>query len=489
MAWQGRLLEQRLGKKQPLEKVQTALGYPAATTEILIRLATMRRALKKIAKREGITYEEALKNDKHATEATAIARDYIDFGQGGSTIKGLDAAIPYLNAAVQGTRGIFKGAKRNPEGSLTKIGLLAAPAIGLYYAAKYAAPEALKDTPQEVRDKNWCIYPFGDMALTDPATGEKRYPYITIPKDPGQRFFCATYEALAKHIVGDPVDYESLERTLGELSPADVSSLPPTLSALVGYKRNIDLWAGDPYWRGPNIPDPTQEYWPGKTPEYAVDFGKALGLSPERMDGALKEIFTGGSTWTWMAGQVYNEVASNTPEDTREQMLATQIAQLPVVRRFLKFTRPGERYRDTYEEVKEEVAQDRLVRTRMVDFLSEQYLGGGDVERKEIFRYIKTAKDKHERERLFNRYEFHLRVSKTKNRRFWLDLHYLSTPEARAKFFYEEWNKMSAEEGRSIRSEMGKVEGIFTDRFIEELTKLRMANRPVTRLHIPPSPP
>jgi len=56
----------------------------------------------------GITYEQAYKNKDITREATFAARDYMDFGQGGGIAKALDNAIPYLNASIQGTRGMFR---------------------------------------------------------------------------------------------------------------------------------------------------------------------------------------------------------------------------------------------------------------------------------------------------------------------------------------------------------------------------------------------
>jgi hypothetical protein len=82
-----------------LGNVQTYLGYVGETSEIIGRLALMRRAMK-----NGATLEEA----------TWIARTYLDFSQGGNIVKAMDSFVPYLNASIQGTRGIFRAARDKP---------------------------------------------------------------------------------------------------------------------------------------------------------------------------------------------------------------------------------------------------------------------------------------------------------------------------------------------------------------------------------------
>jgi hypothetical protein len=58
--------------------------------------------------------ERALRRGKDGKEATFAARDYMDFGQGGTIVKALDNAIPYLSAGVQGMRGFWRALKDNP---------------------------------------------------------------------------------------------------------------------------------------------------------------------------------------------------------------------------------------------------------------------------------------------------------------------------------------------------------------------------------------
>ena len=92
---QGRVTSRTKGWATDLQK---ALGYLGETSEVWTRLALRNRALA---------------NGKPPHEATWVARNYLDFAQGGWAIKAVDSGIPYLNASVQATRGSLGRLTRN----------------------------------------------------------------------------------------------------------------------------------------------------------------------------------------------------------------------------------------------------------------------------------------------------------------------------------------------------------------------------------------
>src|SRR4030067_1648784 len=111
---QGRLFQRGRHLESGFDKVMNFLGYLGETSEILTRLAIRERALRK---------------GKSAQEATFTARDYMDFGQGGGVSKALDNGLPYLNAAIQGSRGLLRSFKPGSGSALSstyKLGQLAA---------------------------------------------------------------------------------------------------------------------------------------------------------------------------------------------------------------------------------------------------------------------------------------------------------------------------------------------------------------------------
>ncbi|GAH89796.1 unnamed protein product, partial [marine sediment metagenome] len=157
---------------------QKVMGYAGETSEIWTRLALRERAL-----RQG----------KPPHEATWIARNYLDFSQGGNVLKALDTGIPYLNAAVQGTRGIFRALADRPYQTLWKFAQLAALASGVYLANRYFNKECWDHIPDREKVNNFCIttpWSFKDKNQNE------RYLYFKIAKDQGQRVVLYTLASL-----------------------------------------------------------------------------------------------------------------------------------------------------------------------------------------------------------------------------------------------------------------------------------------------------
>ncbi|GAH76789.1 unnamed protein product, partial [marine sediment metagenome] len=109
-----------------IKRLQQVLGYIGETSEIWTRLALRQRALR---------------GGASPHEATWIARNYLDFNQGGSFMKAIDIGLPYVNAGVQGTRGIFRSLADRPVDTLWKFAQLGALASGLFLAIRYGNKE------------------------------------------------------------------------------------------------------------------------------------------------------------------------------------------------------------------------------------------------------------------------------------------------------------------------------------------------------------
>ena len=135
---QGRITEKTMGALANFQKV---VSYMGETSEIMTRLALRRRALTNLRKAGGIkTADDMLLAQR---QATWEARNFLDFSQGGSAIKAADNAIPYLNASIQGTRGLFRAARANPKAFIAKASQVMALSAGLYAANRFVNPKTL----------------------------------------------------------------------------------------------------------------------------------------------------------------------------------------------------------------------------------------------------------------------------------------------------------------------------------------------------------
>jgi len=470
---QGSMVEHRMGHKRPLEGMQNVLGYLNMTSELMMRLAFREGAISRIARREGLTKAQIhseMKYRKFREEATAVSRDYLDFGQGGSVAKAADSAVPYLNAATQATRGIFRTATRNPQGAIAKAGMLGATAMSLYLAQRYQAPEAMKNMSQDELRRNWVFFPFGDQPFYD-ADGQKRFVYLKFPKDQGQQFFATASEFLARKMMGDEVpEPGQIVESLKEMSPADMSSLPPTLSAMIAYFLNVDTWSGNPIWRGADVK--SSEEYREDTPAYAVKVGQLTGMSPEKFNAALGEVFTNGNAYTYLMGYISNKLMSDMPEDNRQEHMAMWLSHAPIAKRFIGVTSSYTKHREMVDDVSEDVATERWKATRSFDVKLKAYYDYGNMEKKDLTNYLKSFKDPAVVDRLVDRWKFFKQVRGLEERSLWLRMH-AKNPEERARIFHNIWSDADEEQKEVIKREIAQVPGIITDEFKRYYGQLR----------------
>ena len=476
---QGRLFARGRRLESPLDKVQNFMGYFGETTEIMTRLAIRDRVIRRRAREQGLTMEQARKNKDITREATFAARDYMDFGQGGGITKAADNALPYLNAAVQGTRGLWRVARENPGTFAYKVAQIGAATTILYAAMREQAPLTTEALQGDIDMQNNLCIPWGDSFGFEDEKGQMRYPYWKVPLDPSQKFFKTFFEAAYDKTMGYEVDVDRVTNNLLEQSPVGVSSLPPTVSGTLGYIQNRDFWLNEDIWRKTekpfDWPRSKEEFIPGRTPEFYVDVGEITGLSPERTRYTVEELTTSGTLWSYLLGKGYDELFADVPEEKREQHIAMVLSEIPIAKRFVGVTNPYSKYATEIEKEADVISMEHWKQRRELDRLTEGYLFEKSVERVDVFKYIRSFREPRVRDRLQDRFDFQYAVRSLPERSFWLRLQHLD-PEIRARRYYAREQAASPEEREQLakeRSIIGSAGGFFSDTFWDELNKLR----------------
>jgi len=431
---------------KPLRDVRDYFEYSGTTSELLTRL---------------MLRERAIKSGKSQREATWIARRYLDFSQGGSAIKVADNAIPYLNASIQATRSILRSAKEDPGTFSAKVAQIGALSTGMYLANRSVNPEAYDQISEEQKNANWIIttpYSYNDKS------GRKRYIYISIPKDQGQRVFASGFEALSARLFYGEMPSKQVLKSIEDFVPLIPGNISiPTLDAYHGYVLNKDFWTKEDIWRGPEV-IPEEEYTTRTHPAF-VSIGDALGISPERMKYALGEIFTRRNIFTGLVGSGLKELLDTIPEEETGQMWE-EISKLPFARRILRSTSPfvgGDRekiQRISIEENSRRNAQNREL-YQLVDTKAPL----------ENVRTFIASQPTEDRERLKNRYFNSRNVRGLQG--WWYDMMDISSPEARAYAFYEKWSDAEGEERKQIEKTSKEIKGFLSDRFKKKFRELR----------------
>ena len=490
---QGRIFRKGRHLEGPFDKIMDFLGYVNETSEIITRLAVRERTIRKRAKEQGISMEEARKNKKITQEATFAARDYLDFNQGGGIVKAVDNAVPYLSAGVQGTRGLWRAMVDNKVESMYKFAQYAALVSGLYIAAKKLAPLTMENLIGNIDMQNNLVIPIGDQYAFEDEQGQTRYIYLKMPLDPGQKFFKVFFEASTDKWLGNEIDVNAVVDSLKSQSPVGITNLPPTMGATIGYMANKDFWMNEDIWRttepfkyqlpkritGEEVGGSEEEFTPGQTPKAYVDVGAFTGLSPERTKFVVEELLTSGSMWTYLLGKGYDELTGPDSKESNEQHLAMALARFPIIKRFIGITNPYSKFARTIDEVEEKHTLERFVQNRNLDALVDGYLYKNTVERKEVFDYIRvTAKDKDTRDRLTDRFEWEESIKDLPEKSFWKRIKSLPV-EAKAEAFVRRLDAAAGDNERTkqIWREFGivvKAGGIVSKDFRREVSKLRI---------------
>ena len=339
----------------------------------------------------------------------------------------------------------------------------------------------MKALKGNINMQNNLIIPIGDEFGFYDKTGQKRYPFIKVPLDPGQRFFKIFFEASYDKLTGKEVDVKGVVNSFKQISPIDTSMLPPSVSATLGYIQNRDFWANENIWKRSKPiewPRSNVEVVPGVTPQAMIDIGNLTRLSPERLRYSLEELVTSGSQWSWLAGQGYDLMFKDTSQDVKSLYVANmweKSADYPIVNRFVGLTNPVTQYIQNIERHEEDAAIEKLKLDTGLKMKVDAYLYEGG-KRSDVLNYIKeNAKDYATFERLRDNFEFQEKIKNLENRSFWILMKNVPDTEARAKIFVDRYWPATEKEKEAIRKEMAIVElagGIISDPFKEAVGRL-----------------
>lgn len=379
--------------------LENIMAYFNTTSEIINRLAVRNRAIKNIkkatAKSQGIRVEDVVLTKDQMEQATFEARTTIDFDQGGMLAKATNEGIPYFNAAQQGLRGYARSWKKNP----TKAAAYAAQLMGLYgsihYINRSMNPEGTADTPEYIRDNY--------LNVTTPLSfideeGDRRYLGLRFPVDHSSVGLKIAAEALVDKSMNNrtPSDVEisaidqagrMLESQFGIVPGV---TMPPLISALIAYKGNYDWWRDSPVWTGEQGIPAEMEFEAGETSEAARDIGQVTGMSPARLEGAMRQVFP-SNIFTLGMGQGYRMMTQDVERDQLdpiEKSMVEQIQAMPFARRFTFLTSPHAREADAINESMEEAKAPQVQINRNIDNLSQR-VGQGDLEVADALEWVR----------------------------------------------------------------------------------------------------
>ena len=380
--------------KSSWQKFKNVASFVGAKTELWVRLALRKQAImNRAAKNNGVVTQEM------RDEASWIARGYLDFSKGGSSVKVADTVIPYLNASLIATTGLAEtllgkgGTGYHKHGSkyiINEGNIVAWGKIFQFFGIMTSSvmanliywPEEYGKMDDNARDSN-LIIPLPFMKEKDKADNSIMGMF-KVPLDQGQTMIANMVGAMVSASLrsmgygnGDTALDKYANRRVkvyrdGILQGVRNLSMPPTVKAFLGYFANIDTYGWKPVVPGEPKDNLGSEYL-GRTPfdhpflsmsvdklnEKFPEFGgliPAEPFSPARIAFVFNTFFVTSNSFVKLVGSMWNagygefnglekELFGDDELNDIDGRIGTDIREtlkiLPGVHRFFEYT-PGE---------------------------------------------------------------------------------------------------------------------------------------------------
>jgi ParB/RepB/Spo0J family partition protein len=300
----------------------------AQYSEIMFRLGIFERSIQNQLKGLGlndvsqVTDKQQL--DDIYNEAVSSARSILDFNQGGTVTKDLEAVIPYINVAFQGGRVAATAFEKDPAGTTSRILQVATLASAVPIGISLALISGMKGDDDE--DKSaYEIYlhaldgisPYqkmrymnivtpvkdeeGEYMVLKIAKAQELSPFMSLTDDIYNNFIRGlagkekkSAGAITKSVLSTfndnvmPIDFSS---------PAGLVTRNPVVKATLTYATGYDFFRDQPLSNDiGKVPLPVEGITMKSTEEFYKKIGDNFGLSPVRSKAFVESLITSPST-------------------------------------------------------------------------------------------------------------------------------------------------------------------------------------------------
>ncbi len=432
-----------------IEVLGNAAGWFGAKSELLSRM---------------MLREKAIENGHTSVEATAIARGYLDFFQGGSVSKALDCLFPYFNTAAQAARAYGRGWWKHPGRNTAITAQLLIGSTGLAAWNIAVNPEAYDHIPDEVKHRYFCLVLPASISEYVDRYGNKRWHYFAIKKPGVVTGILSFGEATADWAIrGRFPTKQALGGWKTALETIPVGSMPALPAAIIAAGLNTDTWTWKQIWKGPKDVAPGARAY-AETHPLAVQLAGRLGIPPVGAAVAFAKIFPPYNPFVAAVNWGTRSIFEGIPKESSGDVIRRMTLEVTGLQRILRTTSTRDDT-PTIERLKVKSATDRWNQNLQLDRLMSKA-----APESAIRTWVKTQ-PREDRERLRSRYEF--RVAYKGLERFWTDLREIP-PEARAAAFWELYQLKDAAGKKRMMQTARKLPGFYSPRFSKMLRRLML---------------
>lgn len=267
-------------------------------------------------------YRLAKKRGLNDLDASILARGgTLDFARGGEWSKKANQFSAFLNASIQGVSAMTQAFKRKPvETTVKALAYITLPSIletGYYlYMASEDDREQYLELPSWRKELFW-NFKVGNNWFMIPKPFTYGMVFGTIP----QAVMIADYK-------NDKTDWKHLfEQTMGTMNPLQDTGtyLPKLIKEIIEQETNHDFFTDREIVPFYTLKQDEQYQYGDYTSEAAKKIGKAIGVSPARVEHAITSIF----------GTLSKDVLAASDLWKKEDAPAKEWGELPIIRGFV----------------------------------------------------------------------------------------------------------------------------------------------------------
>jgi len=387
-----------------LRALESVLSFMGQKTELWTRVALREQALENrmkiinAKKLKGKDLADAIEDARE--ESTWIARNYLDFAQGGQTTKVIDKFVPYFNAGMVATKGMIETMQTNPALATYKMSQFGVLFTALTLSHLLRHPEKWDVTPENDRHGKWLYYP--DLPPVIDKKGNKRYTYLAIQMDQGQQAFSNLFTGIILHTLqsfseATGYDYGLEDRQLSRILNTRLepffdsaqklipfsAKMPPSAQALIGSSANFHPYFKEPLWRGRDV-NPEDEFTKdthglfiamANTLNSLTPFGEPW--SPIRLRFMFSQVITPANSVVKMVDSTTTDVFDYFTAEEQKELSDLQwksiLSASPLANRAFKLTKhyDVEGLEENYNIEREENSKQQKVRIDVETGLSE----------------------------------------------------------------------------------------------------------------------
>lgn len=476
-------------------------------SEMMFRLGIFQRSIKNQLEDLGFTdvseVKDAQQLDDIYTNAVANARSILDFNQGGSVTKDLEAVIPYINVAFQGGRVAATAFENDPVGTSSRVMQVATMASIVPIGISLALISALKSDDDEEKS-SYDIYldalsgisRYQKMKYINIVTGVKddegQYQVIKIAKAQELSTVMSVTDDIynnfirkladkekktASRIIDDAVfTFNSNVMPVDFTSPAGLVTRNPMAKATLTYLTGYDFFREEPLSADiGKVPKPVEGLNNPNVEDFYKKLGTEYGMSPVRSKAFVESLITGPNTNPFV-GMLYGGADAAFSDKGMKEIgadLAKSVYK-STGKRLISYTSDFNRQLDANKDLQDKIDKINIKKYKMkAEFnqLAKDYMNK-ELSKEDLNKKIQELEPE-DRLRMIKKIKDKIRMKDIDGNI--LDIKYEQEPEAKALLIMHYYGDVfdGSKESKEVLRQMKRAKGVLTPKVMFEYKKLK----------------